>query len=227
MKNSIKTYSFNKIVLVLSLIFSFNTINAQDRIITKEGSNRDVKIIYVDKDYIYFYQPSTESQKTVRKISKKSISDYQYLSIEGGKNLQVIREDSLLFQDYLKSQGYQPISGNLNYSSMAKDSANIKSSVLNTNKTNTQDVNLRLTSVKEKGNSSLITSGVFILLGSAIQLYNINRKLDLTSASVDEINDFNKLSKNLSNITYGLYGGAGIFIIKAGINIRNGSVRLK
>ncbi len=80
---------------------------AQDVIKFKNSDNHKaeyaqiVKIIYVDDTYLYFYQPE-DASKTIKTANLQYLSEFQYNSIELGKNRKTIESDSLLFVDYAR-----------------------------------------------------------------------------------------------------------------------------
>ena len=232
MKHLSKGISNKASLLFLLLIFMFKFSSAQDKIKTKEGTNLNVKIIYVDKDYIYFYQQTTDPQKKVRKISKKIVSEFQYLSIEDGKNLQVIKEDSLLFISYLNSQNGEPFRGTINYSGLekSKDTTNSSSSVkLNNNNQPLQKVDLKLPYVNQKfrnagkhiliANGLIVASGLFAYASTKITLPNNPTRDDIKRVA-DLQSTLNFLSGASTIASFG-------FSVSAGINIYNGSIYLK
>jgi predicted DNA-binding antitoxin AbrB/MazE fold protein len=218
-------------LLFLLLIFMFKFSSAQDKIKTKEGTNLNVKIIYVDKDYIYFYQQTTDPQKKVRKISKKIVSEFQYLSIEDGKNLQVIKEDSLLFVSYLNSQNGEPFRGRINYSGLekSKDTTNSNSSVKLNNNQPLQKVDLKLPYVNQKfrnaGKHMLIANG--LMLSAGILSYSALRVSFQNNASSNDIKRVEDLIKNLQTLSIVSTIASFGFSVSAGINIYNGSIYLK
>jgi hypothetical protein len=211
-----------KFALILSFIFTqFLNVTAQDTLISNTGNALSVKIIKVDDNTIYFYQ-SIDKTKQIRAITKNAIKGYKYNSTENGKNISVIKSDSILYLNYVrKSKDIEPIVVNTetNY-----DTTLVKN---NTETNNINNYSFTVNRYYDKAGSSIIVSGVFLLLGSTLHIYNFNRKIDLTTATIKDINDFYKLSKNLSNISYGLFGASGIFMISAGLNISNGSIKLK
>jgi hypothetical protein len=231
-------------LLFLLLIFVFKVSSAQDKIKTKEGTNLNVKIIYVDKDYIYFYQQTTDPQKKVRKISKKIVSEFQYLSIEDGKNLQVIKEDSLLFVSYLNSQNGEPFRGTINYSAnvyfhelkkggleKSKDTTNSNSSVKLNNNYNQplQNVDLKLPYVNQKfrnaGKHMLIANG--LIVASGILAYTSTKITLPNNPTRDDIKRVADLQSTLQRLSI-VSGIASFgFSVSAGINIYNGSIYLK
>ena len=219
-------------LLFLFLIFAFKFSSAQDKIKTKEGTNLNVKIIYVDKDYVYFYQQTTDPQKKVRKISRKIVAEFQYLSIEDGKNLQVIKEDSLLFVSYLNSQNGEPFRGTINYSGLekSKDTINQNSLVkVNGNNQSLPNVDLKLPYVNQKfrnagkrmliANGLIVASGLFAYASTKVTLPNNPSKDDIQRA-VDLQSTLIFLSGASTIASFG-------FSVSAGINIYSGSIYLK
>jgi predicted DNA-binding antitoxin AbrB/MazE fold protein len=210
----------------------FKFSSAQDKIKTKEGTNLNVKIIYVDKDYIYFYQQTTDPQKKVRKISKKIVSEFQYLSIEDGKNLQVIKEDSLLFVSYLNSQNGEPFRGTINYSGLekSKDTTNSNSSVIvGGSNQSQQKVDLKLPYVNQKfrnaGKHMLIANG--LIVASGILAYTSTKITLPNNPTRDDIKRVADLQSTLQRLSI-VSGIASFgFSVSAGINIYNGSIYLK
>jgi hypothetical protein len=211
-------------------VFKFSS--AQDKIKTKEGTNLNVKIIYVDKDYVYFYQQTTDPQKKVRKISRKIVSEFQYLSIEDGKNLQVIKEDSLLFVSYLNSQNGEPFRGTINYSRLenSKDTTKFNSLLkVDGNNQSLQKVDLKLPYVNQKfrnagkhmliANGLIVASGILAYTSTKITLPNNPTRDDIKRAA-DLQSTLNFLSVASSITSFG-------FSVSAGINIYNGSIYLK
>jgi hypothetical protein len=210
----------------------FKVSSAQDKIKTKEGTNLNVKIIYVDKDYVYFYQQTTDPQKKVRKISRKIVSEFQYLSIEDGKNLQVIKEDSLLFVSYLNSQNGEPFRGTINYSRLenSKDTTKFNSLLkVDGNNQSLQKVDLKLPYVNQKfrnagkhmliANGLIVASGILAYTSTKITLPNNPTRDDIKRAA-DLQSTLNFLSVASSITSFG-------FSVSAGINIYNGSIYLK
>ena len=219
-------------LLFLFLIFAFKFSSAQDKIKTKEGTNLNVKIIYVDKDYVYFYQQTTDPQKKVRKISRKIVAEFQYLSIEDGKNLQVIKEDSLLFVSYLNSQNGEPFRGTINYSGLdnSKDITKFNSLLkVDGNNQSLQKVDLKLPYVNQKfrnagkhmliANGLIVTSGILAYTSTKITLPN-----NPTRDDIKRVADLQSTLQRLSIVS----GIASFgFSVSAGINIYNGSIYLK
>ncbi len=185
----------------------------------------------MDKDYIYFYQQTTDPQKKVRKISKKIVAEFQYLSIEDGKNLQVIKEDSLLFVNYLNSQNGEPFRGTINYSGLekSKDTTNSSSSVKLNNNQPLQKVDLKLPYVNQKfrnagkrmliANGLIVASGLFAYASTKVTLPK-NPSNDDIQRAVDLQSTLNFLSVASSITSFG-------FTVSAGINIYSGSIYLK
>lgn len=232
MKHLSKGISNKASLLFLLLIFIFKFSSAQDKIKTKEGTNLNVKIIYVDKDYICFYQQTTDPQKKVRKISKKIVAEFQYLSIEDGKNLQVIKEDSLLFVSYLSSQNGEPFRGTINYSGLEKSKDTIKNSssiIVGGNNQSQQKVDLKLPYVNQKfrnaGKHILIANG--LIVASGLLAYASTKVTLPNNPSRDDI----KRAADLQSMLNFLSGASTIasfgFSVSAGINIYNGSIYLK
>jgi hypothetical protein len=232
MKHLSKGISNKASLLFLLLIFVFKFSSAQDKIKTKEGTNLNVKIIYVDKDYVYFYQQTTDPQKKVRKISRKIVSEFQYLSIEDGKNLQVIKEDSLLFVSYLNSQNGEPFRGTINYSRLenSKDTTKFNSLLkVDGNNQSLQKVDLKLPYVNQKfrnagkhmliANGLIVASGILAYTSTKITLPNNPTRDDIKRAA-DLQSTLNFLSVASSITSFG-------FSVSAGINIYNGSIYLK
>jgi hypothetical protein len=232
MKHLSKGISNKASLLFLLLIFVFKFSSAQDKIKTKEGTNLNVKIIYVDKDYVYFYQQTTDPQKKVRKISRKIVSEFQYLSIEDGKNLQVIKEDSLLFVSYLNSQNGEPFRGTINYSRLenSKDTTKFNSLLkVDGNNQSLQKVDLKLPYVNQKfrnagkhmliANGLVVASGILAYTSTKITLPNNPTRDDIKRAA-DLQSTLNFLSVASSITSFG-------FSVSAGINIYNGSIFLK
>jgi hypothetical protein len=219
-------------LLFLLLIFVFKVSSAQDKIKTKEGTNLNVKIIYVDKDYVYFYQKTTDPQKKVRKISRKIVSEFQYLSIEDGKNLQVIKEDSLLFVSYLNSQNGEPFRGTINYSRLenSKDTTKFNSLLkVDGNNQSLQKVDLKLPYVNQKfrnaGKHMLIANGLVVATG--ILAYTSTKITLPNNPTRDDIKRVADLQSTLQRLSI-VSGIASFgFSVSAGINIYNGSIYLK
>ena len=219
-------------LLFLLLIFVFKVSSAQDKIKTKEGTNLNVKIIYVDKDYVYFYQQTTDPQKKVRKISRKIVSEFQYLSIEDGKNLQVIKEDSLLFVSYLNSQNGEPFRGTINYSRLenSKDTTKFNSLLkVDGNNQSLQKVDLKLPYVNQKfrnaGKHMLIANGLVVATG--ILAYTSTKITLPNNPTRDDIKRVADLQSTLQRLSI-VSGIASFgFSVSAGINIYNGSIYLK
>lgn len=96
-----------KILSLISLILISISGYAQDVIKFKNSDNpkaeyaQIVKIIYVDDTYLYFYQPE-DASKTIKTANLQYLSEFQYNSIELGKNRKTIESDSLLFVDYAR-----------------------------------------------------------------------------------------------------------------------------
>lgn len=94
-----------KLLLMFTLLILTISGYAQDVIKFKNSDNpkaeysQIVKIIYVDDTYIYFYQPE-DATKTIKVANLQYLSEFQYNSIELGKNRKTIESDSLLFIDY-------------------------------------------------------------------------------------------------------------------------------
>jgi hypothetical protein len=210
----------------------FKVSSAQDKIKTKEGTNLNVKIIYVDKDYVYFYQKTTDPQKKVRKISRKIVSEFQYLSIEDGKNLQVIKEDSLLFVSYLNSQNGEPFRGTINYSRLenSKDTTKVNSLLkVDGNNQSLQKVDLKLPYVNQKfrnaGKHMLIANGLVVATG--ILAYTSTKITLPNNPTRDDIKRVADLQSTLQRLSI-VSGIASFgFSVSAGINIYNGSIYLK
>jgi hypothetical protein len=232
MKHLSKGISNKASLLFLLLIFVFKVSSAQDKIKTKEGTNLNVKIIYVDKDYVYFYQQTTEPQKKVRKISRKIVSEFQYLSIEDGKNLQVIKEDSLLFVSYLNSQNGEPFRGTINYSRLenSKDTTKFNSLLkVDGNNQSLQKVDLKLPYVNQKfrnaGKHMLIANGLVVATG--ILAYTSTKITLPNNPTRDDIKRVADLQSTLQRLSI-VSGIASFgFSVSAGINIYNGSIYLK
>lgn len=232
MKHLSKGISNKASLLFLLLIFAFKFSSAQDKIKTKEGTNLNVKIIYVDKDYVYFYQQTTDPKKKVRKISRKIVSEFQYLSIEDGKNLQVIKEDSLMFISYLNSQNGEPFRGTINYSVVekSKDTIKINSSVrVDGISQKQQKVDLKLPYVNQRfrnaGKHLLVANGLFVVSG--IFAYTSSKVTLPDNPSRDDIKRVADLKSTL-NFLSGVSAVASFgFSVSAGINIYNGSIFLK
>ena len=232
MKNSFVGIYNKASLLFLLLIFVFKVSSAQDKIKTKEGTNLNVKIIYVDKDYVYFYQKTTDPQKKVRKISRKIVSEFQYLSIEDGKNLQVIKEDSLLFVSYLNSQNGEPFRGTINYSRLenSKDTTKVNSLLkVDGNNQSLQKVDLKLPYVNQKfrnaGKHMLIANGLVVATG--ILAYTSTKITLPNNPTRDDIKRVADLQSTLQRLSI-VSGIASFgFSVSAGINIYNGSIYLK
>lgn len=216
--------AYYKILFCFLILFMmFGAANAQDKIKTKEGSNLTVKIIYVDKDYIYFYQPTNEPKKTIRRIPKNIVAEYEYLSIEGGKNREIVKSDSMMFVEYLNTQADQPYRQSINYSGIAN------SDVKKTNSLQNEKVELSLPVVNRKfrnaGKCMLISNGLMI---SAIVFAYASNNVTLPDNPTAE--DFKKtldLQTTYQNIST-LSGIASFgFMVGAGINIYTGAVYLK
>jgi hypothetical protein len=210
------------ILTILAVIIFQNITIAQDKIKTKEGTNLNVKIIYIDNNDIYFYQTS-DPQKTIRKVNKKYVSAYEYISIDNGKNKEVVSSDSTMFVNYQREiKGVNEIT-NLKYKNISTYS---NDSLISKNVNITI---LDLPRVNQKfmtAGNKLIAASIFFIGGSALNLYVINREPDLSS-SIDDLLNFYKTNKNLTNISYSLYGVSGLFVLSAGINIHNGALLLK
>jgi hypothetical protein len=211
------------LIIIVTFLLLVGTANAQDKIKTKEGSNLSVKIIYVDKDYIYFYQPTNEPKKTIRRIPKNIVAEYEYLSIERGKNREIVKSDSMMFVEYLNIQADQPYRQSINYSGIAN------SDVKKTNSLQNEKVELSLPVVNRKfrnaGKCMLISNGLMI---SAIVFAYASNNVTLPDNPTAE--DFKKtldLQTTYQNIST-LSGIASFgFMVGAGINIYTGAVYLK
>ena len=95
-----------KTTLILLMLLTISGY-AQDLIKFKNSDNpkseyaQIVKIIYIDDSYLYFYQPE-DATKTIKIANLQYLSEFQYNSIELGKNRKTIESDSLLFIDYAR-----------------------------------------------------------------------------------------------------------------------------
>lgn len=210
------------ILTILAIIIFQNITIAQDKIKTKEGTNLNVKIIYIDNNDIYFYQ-SSDPQKKIRNINKKYVSVYEYISIDNGKNKEVVSSDSTMYVNYLRETKGVTDTKTLKYNNISTYS---NDSLISKSVTYT---NLDLPRVNQKfltASNKLIVASIFLIGGSALNLYVINREPNLSS-SIDDLLNFYKTNKNLTNISYSLYGVSGLFVFSAGINIHNGALLLK
>lgn len=224
MKKENKGVLYFKILFCCSiLLMMFGTAKAQDKIKTKQGSNLSVKIIYVDKEYIYFYQPTNEPQKTIRRIPRNIVAEYEYLSIEGGKNREVVTSDSIMFVQYLNTQTDQPYRQSINYSSISD------SEVKKTNSIQNEKVELSLPLVNKKfrnaGKYMLISNGltvtalIFAYASNNVKLPN-NPTADDFKKAIDLQNTYTSISMLSGIASFG-------FLVGAGINIYTGAVYLK
>ena len=222
-KENIGIVYYKILFCFLILFMMFGTANAQDKIKTKEGSNLSVKIIYVDKDYIYFYQPTNEPKKTIRRIPKNIVSEYEYLSIEGGMNLEVVKSDSMMFVEYLNTQADQPYHQSINYSGIAN------SDVKKTNSLQIEKVELSLPVVNKKfrnaGKCMLISNGLMIsAIAFAYASNNVTLPNNPTAEDFKKAIDLQTTYQNISTLS----GIASFgFMVGAGINIYTGAVYLK
>ena len=94
-----------KIAITLLLVslkgFSQDVIKFKNSDNPKSEYAQIVKIIYVDDTYLYFYQ-TEDATKTIKIANLQYLSEFQYNSIELGKNRKTIESDSLLFIDYAR-----------------------------------------------------------------------------------------------------------------------------
>lgn len=222
-KENIGIVYYKILFCFLILFMMFGAANAQDKIKTKEGSNLSVKIIYLDKDYIYFYQPTNEPKKTIRRIPKNIVAEYEYLSIEGGKNREIVKSDSMMFVEYLNTQADQPYRQSINYSGIAN------SDVKKTNSLQNEKVELSLPVVNRKfrnaGKCMLISNGLTI--SALIFAYASNNVTLPDNPTADDFKKAIKLQTTYQNIST-LSGIASFgFMVGAGINIYTGAVYLK
>jgi hypothetical protein len=195
---------------------------AQDTLITKSGNTMTVKILNVEDSTIYFYQ-TIDKLKQVRAISVRAIKGYKYDVFASATDINDKKADSILYLNYVrKTKGLEPVL------ITSSTETNFDSTRLKTNNTviATNKYSPTVNSYYGKAGRNIIVSGVLLFVGSALQIYNVNREID-ENATLEEVNRFIDVSKNLSNVSYGLFGASGIFMIGAGININNGSVKLK
>jgi hypothetical protein len=83
-------------------------VSAQDLIRNKssdETNGQNVKIIYVDDSCLYFYK-SNDLEKDIQLVKLDDISEFQYNSIEFGRNRNTIKNDSLLYVSYAKKNKF-------------------------------------------------------------------------------------------------------------------------
>jgi hypothetical protein len=217
------------LIIIVTFLLLVGVANAQDKIKTKEGSNLTVKIIYVDKDYIYFYQPSNEPKKTIRRIPKNIVAEYEYLSIEGGKNREVVKSDSMMFVEYLNTQADQPYRQSINYSGIAISNEKINSNTKVDNTIKNEKIELSLPVVNRKfrnaGKCMLISNGLTI--SALIFAYASNNVTLPDNPTADDFKKAIHLQTTYQNISM-LSGIASFgFMVGAGINIYTGAVYLK
>lgn len=205
-------------------LFVFNCSNsfAQDRISTKAGTNLAVKIIHVDSENVFFHQ-TIDSTKTIRKVSRKSISNYEYNSIENGSNKKVISEDSILFVNYLRDVEGIYYTNNkeiINFNEQKKIAKRDSLALVKLAKT--PNAKTRFTNA---GNYLIIASAC-IIVGSAINIYAEDIELKNNPTNMD-IKNYNELQQFLHINANLFYGISGLFILGAGINLHSGAMQLK
>lgn len=209
---------------IFVFLFVFNCSNsfAQDRISTKAGTNLAVKIIHVDSENVFFHQ-TVDSTKTIRKISRKAISNYEYNSIENGNNKKVISEDSILFVTYLREvEGIYYTKNNeiLNLNEQKKIAKRDSLALVKLAKT--PNAKTRLTNAGDY----LIAASAFIIVGSIVNIYAENMEIKENSTFL-EIDNFYEKQKFLHTSANLFYSFSGLFILGAGINLHSGAMQLK
>ena len=175
-----------------------------------------VKIINVDDKYITYFIPS-DSIISIKQISLNTVKKYKYLSIENNSNAEVIKKDMELYLDYLDSKLKKQENQSKN---------GYEKSVFASNK-----VNLGANSIKrnyipsgefKKASDNLTYAGVLILGGGLLHLL-ASRDSSNSSNLTADLNSRSTLAK----MGTAMYCVAGIFVIDASINIRNGAINLK
>ena len=171
-----------------------------------------VKIINVDDEFITYFIPS-DSKITINQISRIEVKKYNYLSIENYRNAEVIKKDRELYLNYVESKlkklEIQPKSGYEN-SVFASKEVNLG---VNSIKNNSFPIN-----EFQEASNNLTYAGILILGGGLLHI--------LASRNLTDISDLNSRS-NMAKIGTLMYCGAGIFVISASVNIKNGAINLK
>ena len=175
-----------------------------------------VKIINVDDKYITYFLPS-DSIISIKQISLNTVKKYKYLSIENNSNTEVIKKDEELYLNYLDSKLKKQENQSKN---------GYEKSVFASNK-----VDLDANSIKRNyipsgefkmASDNLTYAGVLILGGGLLHLL-ASRDLSNSSNLTADLNSRSTLAK----MGTAMYCVAGIFVIDASINIRNGAINLK
>ncbi len=222
MRIQLSTFNYPFSFFVFLFIFLSIEVFSQDRITTKAGTVLNVKIIHVDAENIFFHQ-SIDTSKTIRKVSQKSISNYEYNSIENGSNKNVLTEDSLMFVCYLRDvEGIYYTNNHelININEQKKMARRDSLAIVKLNKIPTAKKRF------SNAGSCLIAASVFLVAGSAINIYAENRKIKDNPYQY-EIDIFNEDQKFLRTGAYLCYGFSGLFILGAGINLESGAMQLK
>lgn len=206
-----KSFFDNNIILIDKVNLS---INAQDYYTYYDylkgfgTTELRVKIINVDDKYITYFLPS-DSIISIKQISLNSVKKYKYLSIENNNNAEVIKKDMELYLDYLDSK----------FKKQENQSKNgYEKSVFASKEVNSIRINSFPINEFQEASNNLTYAGILILGGGLLHI--------LASRNLTDISDLNSRS-NMAKIGTLMYCGAGIFVISASVNIKNGAINLK
>lgn len=163
-----------------------------------------IKIINIDNEYVTYFLPS-DSTKTIKQIPRQDIMYYKYLSIEDNLNTSVINRDRVLYlaflDDKLKRKEIQAFK--------QREDKELGINYIPSEEFYKASGNLTLAGIL------IVGGGVFHLLASS----NLSASSNLT----DELNSRYTMAK----IGNAMLCGAGVFLISASVNVRNGAVNLK
>ncbi len=99
--NSMKLKLFLILIFLAKITFAQDLIKFKNIDTLNNDTNQSVKIIYVGDTILYYYQQS-DLLKNIKIAHLRSISEFQYNSIEFGKNKQTISSDSILFINHIR-----------------------------------------------------------------------------------------------------------------------------
>jgi hypothetical protein len=172
-----------------------------------------VKIVNVDDEFITYFLP-TDLKMSIKQVYREDIKSYNYSSIENYRNTEVIKKDRELYSNFLESKlnigDPQPVN-NYEKARFAPVNTNTATNIIGLNNSSSEEFN--------KAGNNLAYAGVLILGGGLLHL--IAGRDDL--ATISELNSRVTMAK----IGTYMYCGAGIFVIRASVNIRNGAINLK
>lgn len=219
------------IICVIILLFCLvNVARSQDKIITKQGTVLNVKIVHEDRNALYFYQP-LDSTIEIRQISKDYVKDYSYVSTNNGKNKAVVTSDSLLFAKYMQKENETANIKSRKYKYVkANSELNTKDTVYFSNYsdfTKYRNTHISKEFPFRKVGNRLIVSGSLFMLGTLFHTLRMNTPEQTVFLTDKGKDDYERSLRNLSNTSSACYAFSGLFLISAGIELSDMRLRLK